>query len=681
MSSELKLRRGSTAAHTTFTGADGEVTFDTDKNVIVSHDGATVGGFPHIKAADLAAPNGAALVTYLPAGTGAVDTDVQRKLRESVSVLDFIPTALHASIADGTNTTPLQTYIQASIDTAQVVYFPSGIYGITAELTPAPVNGRFDLRGSSTRKVTIQALTGFVGSYMLHATGAYDLRDITLVGIKDTLGIYGLGTNTAGTSGGAVVLDGVTFFFFDECVSFGPEYEHPLALNYDRVYCQFFMRAGINIGGLTGIASSGESNFDFGRITITNARQTRTEYATSVTVNTPSTSYDRLTWAGTVPTYGFLVMRSADGSTGWHVPPNGAYLGELTALTMDAAKTVGETWFYKVVPNTIGLLVRRAKAISGGSIQTEYVGIGQYYLNVQGAEIGSIYYEVRDEDVPCPSVCAVAAKLSLGLSISSGWVDKSGYGLILVGNSSAEYKNVRHSSLWWAAIGIGSSTATNVRYNGLVTNKQAVLSLSGSAYDNTYSGSEYSADVFEEKLSHATKVKRSLALRGAEKSGWSYDSTNGTQLTGLNLVDIKPFSKTVMRAPVQSTGDSAILTNNVATAFASFTVALNSCVNLTLAFVIGFSDAASVARQVAGGTLTVSAVSASGTVVAGVNSLVATAVQGGTLVSGPTFTTSIAGAVVTVLCHVNSDINTSIRLLLTPVSSAATVQPTALTQA
>jgi hypothetical protein len=89
MSSELKLRRGSTVAHSTFTGADGEVTFDTDKNVIVSHDGVTIGGFPHTKAADLAAPNGAALVTYLPSGTGAIATNVQSKMRESVSVEDF----------------------------------------------------------------------------------------------------------------------------------------------------------------------------------------------------------------------------------------------------------------------------------------------------------------------------------------------------------------------------------------------------------------------------------------------------------------------------------------------------------------------------------------------------------------------------------------------------------------
>jgi hypothetical protein len=89
MSSELKLRRGSTAAHSTFTGADGEVTLDTDKNVVVSHDGITLGGFPHTKAVDLAASSGASLVGYQSAGTGAIPRTLESKAGESVSVMDF----------------------------------------------------------------------------------------------------------------------------------------------------------------------------------------------------------------------------------------------------------------------------------------------------------------------------------------------------------------------------------------------------------------------------------------------------------------------------------------------------------------------------------------------------------------------------------------------------------------
>lgn len=58
MARQVQLRRGTTAEHSTFTGAVGEVTVDTDKDVVVVHDGATVGGFPLMKPADLIAGTG-----------------------------------------------------------------------------------------------------------------------------------------------------------------------------------------------------------------------------------------------------------------------------------------------------------------------------------------------------------------------------------------------------------------------------------------------------------------------------------------------------------------------------------------------------------------------------------------------------------------------------------------------
>ena len=49
MSTQLQLRRGTTAQHSTFTGASGEITIDTDKNVVIVHDGSTAGGIPQAK--------------------------------------------------------------------------------------------------------------------------------------------------------------------------------------------------------------------------------------------------------------------------------------------------------------------------------------------------------------------------------------------------------------------------------------------------------------------------------------------------------------------------------------------------------------------------------------------------------------------------------------------------------
>ncbi|MDO9534775.1 MAG: hypothetical protein Q7J85_05465, partial [Bacillota bacterium] len=49
MATQLQSRRGTTAEHGSFTGVVGEVTVDTDKDVVVVHDGATAGGHPSVK--------------------------------------------------------------------------------------------------------------------------------------------------------------------------------------------------------------------------------------------------------------------------------------------------------------------------------------------------------------------------------------------------------------------------------------------------------------------------------------------------------------------------------------------------------------------------------------------------------------------------------------------------------
>jgi len=46
MAKRVQLRRGTTAQINAFTGAVGEVSVDTDKDVLVVHDGVTAGGFP-----------------------------------------------------------------------------------------------------------------------------------------------------------------------------------------------------------------------------------------------------------------------------------------------------------------------------------------------------------------------------------------------------------------------------------------------------------------------------------------------------------------------------------------------------------------------------------------------------------------------------------------------------------
>lgn len=78
MSTQLKLRRGTTVEHSTFTGAEAEVTVDTTKDTLVVHDGVTVGGHAMAKEAAVASQLDTKVgkdsdtgVAYLPAGTTA----------------------------------------------------------------------------------------------------------------------------------------------------------------------------------------------------------------------------------------------------------------------------------------------------------------------------------------------------------------------------------------------------------------------------------------------------------------------------------------------------------------------------------------------------------------------------------------------------------------------------------
>ena len=49
MATQVQFRRGTTAEHQTFKGADGEVTVDTSLKTVVIHDAITNGGFPVLR--------------------------------------------------------------------------------------------------------------------------------------------------------------------------------------------------------------------------------------------------------------------------------------------------------------------------------------------------------------------------------------------------------------------------------------------------------------------------------------------------------------------------------------------------------------------------------------------------------------------------------------------------------
>ena len=72
MAKLLKLRRGTTSQHSSFTGAEGEVTVDTDKESLVVHNGSTAGGFP-IARENLSNVSSASITGRL--GSGSIASD------------------------------------------------------------------------------------------------------------------------------------------------------------------------------------------------------------------------------------------------------------------------------------------------------------------------------------------------------------------------------------------------------------------------------------------------------------------------------------------------------------------------------------------------------------------------------------------------------------------------------
>ena len=85
----------------------------------------------------LASSSGSSLIGYLPSGTGAITTTVQSKLRETVSVFDFMTAAQIADVQSGTATLDVTAAIQNAVNSSagKALYFPGGTYLVSNVIT------------------------------------------------------------------------------------------------------------------------------------------------------------------------------------------------------------------------------------------------------------------------------------------------------------------------------------------------------------------------------------------------------------------------------------------------------------------------------------------------------------------------------------------------------------------
>ena len=171
-----------------------------------------VGSYDDISGANdfslLSAPSGSSLIGFLQAGTGAVATTVQTKLRTGVdvSVFDFMTTAEIAAVQAYTFVTSVQTACQAAIDAAYAskknLFFPSGGYLVTGLIIPGTVDGA----GTDDRDKGWRMYGQGFGEPFVHTnTGGTVIKSVTNAPVlADILG-------TASSSNGTIEIDHIRF--------------------------------------------------------------------------------------------------------------------------------------------------------------------------------------------------------------------------------------------------------------------------------------------------------------------------------------------------------------------------------------------------------------------------------------------------------------------------------------
>jgi hypothetical protein len=198
MADQLQLRGGSTAEHSTFTGALREVTVDIDKDTVVVHDNATAGGHPLLRE-DL---------SNLPAGTiDNADINASAAIAGTKIDPDFgsqtVETTGVFSAAGGAQATPSITFT-GDLNT--------GIYSPGADQVAVATNGVERLSISSAGEVTtanqklnlIAVGRGAGALFTNVAIGDAAIASSTTGLYNTAIGTSALRDNTTGTNNSAI---------------------------------------------------------------------------------------------------------------------------------------------------------------------------------------------------------------------------------------------------------------------------------------------------------------------------------------------------------------------------------------------------------------------------------------------------------------------------------------------
>ena len=207
MAKLLKLRRGTTTQHGSFTGAEGEVTIDTDKEALVVHNGSTAGGFP-VARADGTGVSNFTITGELDAATLDIsgNADIDGTLEADAYTVNG--TALDTHIAGVTVTTATNAthvVLTDNENTNENNVIPFGEGATATGNVGLETDGDFHYN-PSTGSVTA---TTFIGNVTGNVTGNTSGTAATVTGAAQS-SITSTGTLTGLTVTGDVVLDNGT---------------------------------------------------------------------------------------------------------------------------------------------------------------------------------------------------------------------------------------------------------------------------------------------------------------------------------------------------------------------------------------------------------------------------------------------------------------------------------------
>ena len=238
MTRGVKFRRGSTADHSNYTGLEGEITVNTDKDCLVVHDGATLGGFEQVSVAStqtltnktLASPS---ITSPTISGTASASTlgvtglSTTRNLNVIGVTTSAFTQSTNLNVTGVTTTTTLGV---TGFSTARNLT----VVGVATATT-------FSGNVSSTNiQTTNLNATGVTTAATLRVTGLSTVTNSYVVGVttsasfRPTAGTTSVapilltaGTNLSAPTSGAIEYDGHVFYATPKSnrgVIFAPEY-------------------------------------------------------------------------------------------------------------------------------------------------------------------------------------------------------------------------------------------------------------------------------------------------------------------------------------------------------------------------------------------------------------------------------------------------------------------------